>query len=143
MKLNIILLAIVIILIIYYWRLQVNKRGADGFSLKSCYNRQCESCPEGEEITSVSECQKTAYGNYGNYGYRYGYGGRYWGGTANWGNSYPKNCWQSGNHRYFNTGGTKDYSHSNVQKVCNGKVEKKDGDPFIMDDASKPCPKGQ
>jgi len=143
MKLNIILLAIVTILIIYYWRLQVNKRGADGFSLKSCYNRNCESCPEGEEITSASECQNTNWNNYG-YGYGYGYGGRYWGGTANWGASYPKNCWQSGNHRYFNTGGTKDQSYHNVQKVCKGgEREKKDGDPFIMDDASKPCPKGQ
>ena len=122
MKLNIILLAIVTILIIYYWRLQVNKRGADGFSLKNCYNRQCESCPEGEEITTASECLNAnsgyGYGNYyGNYGYRYGYGGRYWAGTANWGNTYPKGCWQSGNNRYFNTGGTKDYSHYNVQKV--------------------------
>ena len=54
MKLNIILLAIVIMLIIYYWRMQVNKQGIDGFSLQ---NPQTP-CPNGGEITNADECRR-------------------------------------------------------------------------------------
>ena len=78
MKLNLILLAIVTILIIYYWRLQVNKRGATGFSTRACTNGTCGACPEGEEIKTASECQNSWYGGkYGHYSHYYGYYGGY------------------------------------------------------------------
>jgi len=108
MKLNIILLAIVIMLIIYYWRLQVNKRGIDGFSLQ---NPQTP-CPNGGEITSENECRQTN-------------DGKRWGGARHWGFSYPKGCWQYRNQwRYFNKSGTPTTNHYSARryakKICKG-----------------------
>ena len=147
MKLNLILLAIVTILIIYYWRLQVNKRGATGFSTRACTNGTCGACPQGEEIKTAQECQNSWYGGkYNHYNRYYGYYGGYWGGSHNWGNYYPKGCWTNNHngYRYWNTGGDPHKSHyRHVHKVCGGKIDKDSGDPWIQNDTSKDCPAGQ